>query len=70
MVGLLGGAFGTAAGVALAVSVAAANGEEASLGLSVVILGVGVSLLGGIVSSSYPALQAARQDPAAILRQV
>ena len=70
LVGLLGGAFGTAAGVALAVSVAAANGEEASLGLSVVILGVGVSLLGGIVSSSYPALQAARQDPAAILRQV
>lgn len=70
LVGLLGGAFGTAAGVALAVSVAAANGEEASLGLSVVILGVGVSLLGGIVSSAYPALHAARQDPAAILRQV
>lgn len=70
LVGLLGGAFGTAAGVALAVSVAAANGEEASLGLSVVMLGVGVSLLGGIVSSAYPALHAARQDPAAILRQV
>lgn len=70
LVGLLGGAFGTATGVAVAVSVTIANGETASLGLSVPMLGVGVSLLGGVLSSAYPALQAARQDPAAILRQV
>ncbi len=70
LVGLLGGAFGTAVGVAVAVGVAAANGEAASLGVSVVALGMGVSLLAGIVSSAYPALHAARQDPAAILRQV
>ncbi len=66
---MLGGAIGTAVGVIVVWVLTAAHHERMSLGPGVVLVGVAVSLMAGMVSSAYPALLAARQDPAAILRQ-
>lgn len=68
LIGLLGGAIGTGVGITVVWVMTATNRETMSLGPGVVLLGITISLVAGMVSSAYPALLAARQDPGAILR--
>ncbi len=62
--------MGTALGVAVAWSITSSNGDGLKLGISVVLLGIGVSLLASVAAAAYPAIHASRQDPAAILREL
>ncbi|MDR1512897.1 MAG: ABC transporter ATP-binding protein/permease [Propionibacteriaceae bacterium] len=67
-VGGAGGVLGAALGAGLAYAVCWAQGTVFSLGLGVVTTGWGVGLAAGLIAAGYPAVYAARRDPAAVLR--
>ncbi len=69
-IGLVGGILGAAAGIGLTAVVTHLNGWPLCLGLRVPLLGLAVGFCAGAVASVIPALAAARQDPAVILRTV
>lgn len=68
--GLLGGMLGTGLGAGLTSWLACLNGWPLAMGLPVVLLGLAAGLGAGMVASIVPAVYAARQDPAQILRGV
>lgn len=68
VVGLIGGIFGTALGVAGAYLVVGAMGMPHVFPLSMIFVGVIVSILVGLVAGVYPANKAARMNPVDALR--
>uniref|UniRef100_UPI002ADD3B13 ABC transporter permease n=1 Tax=Thermoflexus sp. TaxID=1969742 RepID=UPI002ADD3B13 len=70
LITLMGGAMGTAAGMALASLIGPlSQGEvQAVIGMDTVILAVGVSAAVGLFFGLYPAWRAARLDPIVALR--
>ncbi|MCS7252303.1 MAG: FtsX-like permease family protein, partial [Thermoflexus sp.] len=70
LITLMGGAMGTAAGMALASLIGPlSQGEvQAVVGMDTVILAVGVSAAVGLFFGLYPAWRAARLDPIVALR--
>ncbi len=67
-IGLAGGIVGTGAGTIIGWYSATTNHWPLNIGWTTVLLGWGIGLLTGIVASIVPAIHAARQDPAGILR--
>jgi macrolide transport system ATP-binding/permease protein len=68
LISAAGAILGTAVGILIAFLTARANGWPLSIGLEAVLAGLGVGLLAGMVASAFPALYAARREPATILR--
>jgi macrolide transport system ATP-binding/permease protein len=68
--GVAGGVIGTALGTAFAAVVCALNAWPLSLGVTIPLAGAAVGLVVGALASALPALAAAKQQPAAILRGV
>jgi len=68
--GIIGGGLGTALGVAMTMVVAHVNNWPLCLGVEVPLIGLGTGLVAGAVASVVPAIRAAIQDPAGILRTV
>jgi ABC-type lipoprotein export system ATPase subunit/ABC-type lipoprotein release transport system permease subunit len=68
--GVAGGVIGVAAGTVFAASVAHLKAWPLSLGLPIPLVGLAVGVLVGALASALPALAAARQQPAQILRGV
>lgn len=68
LVGLLGGLFGTGAGMACSVVVAAVNGWDAQQPVLAALVGPLVGLVAGVVASAYPAWRAGAVAPAEAMR--
>jgi putative ABC transport system permease protein len=64
----VGGAMGVIAGYGLAFLLAFAMGFPVTIRIQSALMGVGVSLVVGIVSGLYPAMRAARLDPIEAMR--
>ncbi len=67
-IGLSGGILGTGLGILLAALLGRLNDWPLAIGTSIVAGGVLTGLLAGVIASVVPAISAARQDPAGILR--
>ncbi len=67
-IGALGSLVGTVAGEAALIVLAMLNGWQPVLARSTLLVGAGAGVLVGIAASVYPALRAARIDPATTLR--
>jgi len=68
LLGLFGGLSGSALGIGATVIIAQARSWEPAIGTAVIVQGIITGLAIGALASSLPAMYAAKQPPAAILR--
>jgi putative ABC transport system permease protein len=64
----VGAMFGVAAGIAVAMLIAAVSPLPAAVGVRWIVLGVSLGLIVGIASGVYPASRASKLDPVDALR--
>ncbi len=69
-IGCSGGILGTAVGLGVTAIITRLHGWPLSIGVGIPLLGLAVGFCAGAVASIIPAVAAARQDPAGILRFV
>jgi macrolide transport system ATP-binding/permease protein len=69
LIGLGGGAAGAAAGVCAVITVCVVNGWTPRLDPLSVLIGVAAGAVTGLVAATYPAIAAARADPAQAIRE-
>ncbi len=68
LISVIGGAFGIVVGVALAQSIATYAGWPTEVSVAAIVLASLVSIVVGVVSGLYPAIQASELDPIDALR--